>query len=83
MNKVKMLEAHVGTKEKQVANLKVDASKIEAVKQLKGNVVSHIGFRVKVTYQTQFQFMFTICKNQAGKLRFKAKTFEITFEFSR
>ena len=31
-----MLETHVTMKEKQVANLKVDASKIEAVKQLKG-----------------------------------------------
>ena len=33
---MKMLETHVGMKQKQVANLKLDASKIEAVKQLKG-----------------------------------------------
>jgi hypothetical protein len=38
MSKVKMLETHVGMKQKQVANLKIDASKIEAVKQLKGNL---------------------------------------------
>lgn len=31
-----MLETHVGMKQKQVSNLKLDASKIEAVKQLKG-----------------------------------------------
>ena len=36
IRKVKMLETHVGMKQKQVSNLKLDASKIEAVKQLKG-----------------------------------------------
>jgi len=32
-----MLETHVGMKQKQVANLKFDASSIAAVKQLKGD----------------------------------------------
>lgn len=36
IRKVKMLETHVGMKQKQVANLKIDASNIEAVRQLKG-----------------------------------------------
>jgi len=37
IKKVKMLETHVGMKQKQVANLKFDASSIAAVKQLKGD----------------------------------------------
>lgn len=37
LSKVKMLETHAAMKHKQVTNLKIDASKIEAVKQLKGD----------------------------------------------